>query len=98
MSTHWGFHCFDCDDSSARNFNHGEDVLRSMLASITHIVAAERADFLGWLMPIQFMGDDGNEVLRWLKGHYKHNLCLENEYGDLKQIDEDIVSKAKRNQ
>jgi hypothetical protein len=81
MSEYWGLHCKTCDESTNHVFNHGEEILRSLVRATPHIKAALDADKSGYL-EFSIMGHHGSDITIFaLEEHVGHELELESEYG-----------------
>ena len=81
MSEYWGLHCKTCDKSTDHDFNHGEEILRSLVKATPHIKAALDADKSGYL-EFSIMGHHGSDITIFaLEEHVGHELEIESEYG-----------------
>lgn len=93
MSTYWGYKCKDCNVSSEHWFNHGDDYLNALVAVREDLeqVMKRLEKWIGWRIDISHMNVDEENPLEFLQQHKGHNIVLENEYGDLKELTEVIM-------
>jgi hypothetical protein len=83
MSTYWGYHCRTCHVSSASWINHGDDQLAT-LWELRHCVTTLH-NAAGGMIEVEIIGF-GTAPAWWVQTHWQHDVVLENEYGDRKDI------------
>jgi hypothetical protein len=91
MSNYWRMHCKSRGHYSESDFNHGEEILRSMVKVFPHIKAAQDADESGYL-EFNVMAH-GSELFSFLREHEGHELDLADEYGRFEPIIEPTTNE-----
>jgi len=87
MSEYWGLYCKTCDKSTDHEFNHGEEILRSLVKATPHLKAAFDIDTSGYF-EFHLMGHNWSDVTGFaLEEHAGHELELESEYGNRETIE-----------
>lgn len=79
MSTEWGLYCESCDVESYHWFNHGEALLREVIAKWPQI---REMNWNSQYIEVQLQYGPSSEVFEFLEAHYTHrSILLKNEYG-----------------
>jgi len=90
MSTHWGYHCKTCGVDSETWLNHGESILEEIYKLAPEINRIKsNASFIEIEITVNCSSVywDEEHPLEWLKDHEGHDICLKNEYGEIKEFD-----------
>jgi hypothetical protein len=84
VSTYYGYYCASCREESDHWFNHGQNLLQTILALWPAVDALEkRAAALpeGWkFLNVQFADRFESDVRQFLAEHYGHDLKIKSEY------------------
>jgi hypothetical protein len=82
MSTMWGYRCLDCGHDSEQPFNHGQDILREIVAGWPHYLRLR--DYANGLAFDVSVGGYG--LGEFLEQHHGHSLTLLDEYGGTEPV------------
>lgn len=88
MSTYWGYKCKDCDVSSEYWLNHGDDYLNVLAVTWQELEKAMKPleKWRGWRIDISHFNTEDEDPVDFLQQHEGHNIVLENEYGNIKEL------------
>lgn len=97
MSTDWHVHCKDCNSTHTFNDANHQDSLMHGLVRHKRLIAS--------LLPlltdkdiisdIEFKTYYGSIDVAWFAEHVEHNLVVQNEYGDIREVSCDLCKQVK---
>ena len=92
MSTYWGYYCRTCDIASDHWHNHGDD----MLTEFYNAWHALRGMRLVWCSVSTLARWADLEMSIFLGEHAGHDIALQSEYGDAKDIAPEVIGQGSR--
>jgi len=84
MSTYWGYRCNTCDEETDTFINHGEDTLEELVQIIS--LLSDNGHIRSPLITVDIPGYGYSDYSTFIDKHINHDLCLMNEYGEIKPI------------
>lgn len=82
MSTYWGYYCRTCNAASDQWHNHGEELLTEFYDA-WHVVNDMRPIFVEVRTHSRW---SDSEMAVFLADHMSHDIALQSEYGEVKDM------------